>query len=252
MKNHKIHAHFTSPISGIVVVLTLLAFVDDTEIFISSLPGETDQVLIVRAEIAINLWRELLYVTSGIMRSSKCAWTLMSPNNDWNRPSLCKQASNPGEIYIPDEDGTINKVPRYDTNEPREYLGVTQTTDGDEAEQLQVMENKIIDWNEKISASKLPPAINLLAVMSRIHRSLIYPLPALTIAKEQLQKLSNKLYWTSFPKCGIARTFPISYRHLPYKYQGLQMPSLYLEQEIGKLMEIIAFGYTDLVVWKQM
>ena len=60
------------------------------------------------------------------------------------------------------------------------------------------------------------------------------------------------MYWKSLPKCGIVRTFPITHRHLPSQYQGLNLPLLYLEQEIGKLNAILNFGHTESVVWAQL
>ena len=252
MKQYKMHADFVSPISGIVVILTLLAFVDDTELFITARPGETTEALIKRSEIAINLWREFLYVTGGVMRTTKCAWTLMDYKGSYTNKQLMTQSENPGEIQMPNEDGSIGKVLRYDIDDPREYLGVTQMTSGKETEQERVMEEKIQKWNDQIQQSRLPPAINLNAVMTKIHRSLIYPLPALTIPESTLQKMSDTLYWGSLSKCGIIRTFPIRYRHLPKKYQGLNLPSLYLEQEIGKISEIITYAYTKSVVWDQI
>jgi len=252
MKEHAMQASFTSPYSGLIVILTLLAFVDDTELFLTSKPGETVKDLMLRGEIAINLWRELLLVTGGVMRSTKCAWTLMDYKGTISNSKLLTHSENPGKIHMPDEDGTIKAVPRYDIHEQREYLGVVQTTDGRELAQEQEMLVKVQKWNELMRQSRLPPALNLKAVMMKIHRSLIYPLPALSMTANCLQKISNKLYWESLPKCGIVRTFPIRYRHLPPKYQGLGLPHLYLEQEISKLMSIIQFSYKSSVVWDQM
>jgi len=43
----------------------------------------------------------------------------------------------------PEEDGTIHIVPIYDSDDPRTYLGVVQTTSGDEKEQDVSMLRKI-------------------------------------------------------------------------------------------------------------
>ena len=252
MQEYSMQAEFKSPLTGIVVILTLLAFVDDTELFLTAQMNETPEQLMVRAEMAINLWRECLYVTGGIMRSSKCAWTLLDYEGTLQNSIMLPQRSNPGSIKMPEENGTIRIVPRYDKDDPREYLGVVQTTNGEEIEQVKNMTQKILDWNEIIKQSRLPPALNLKAVMCKIHKTLQYPLPALTLSEKCLQKLSNKLYWESLPKCGIVRTFPIQYRHLPEKYQGLGLPNLYLEQETGKIMHIINFAYTNSVEWRQL
>jgi len=58
------------------------------------------------------------------MWATKCSWTLMSFEGNWNKSTLVTQNHNPGDIYMPDEKGRISKVPRYDIEEPRKYLGV--------------------------------------------------------------------------------------------------------------------------------
>ena len=132
-------------LTGIVVILTLLAFVDDTELFLTAQMNETPEQLMVRAEVAINLWRECLYVTGGIMRSSKCAWTLLDYEGTLQNSIMLPQRSNPGSIKMPEENGTIRIVPRYDKDDPREYLGVVQTTNGEEIEQVKNITQKILD-----------------------------------------------------------------------------------------------------------
>ena len=184
------------------------------------------------------------------MRSSKCAWTLLSFESNSNRPLPIDR--NPANLYLQDEDGQIRIIDRYDRDFPREYLGIHQTATGEDDAQVKKMLLAIEKWNGIITASKLPPALNLQALMSRIHKTLLYPLPTLTLDREILQKMSNKLYWVSLPKCGIVRTFPISIRHLPHKYQGLQLPDLYIEQETAKLRELISFSYKDSVEWDQL
>ena len=66
----------------------------------------------MKAEIAINLWREFLYVTGGTMRSSKCAWTLMDFKRIGNTFTLQAQENDPGDLYMPDDKGKLQKIPR--------------------------------------------------------------------------------------------------------------------------------------------
>ena len=88
--------------------------------------------------------------------------------------------------------------------------------------------------------------------MNRIHKKILYPLPATTITDVQLQEISDLLYSTSLPKCGIIRSFPIRFRTLPTYYFGLGMPDLYLEMQINKVKEFIQHCMTELVLGKQL
>jgi len=241
MKKQNMHSKMVSPISGIVVILALLAFVDDTELFIMH-NTDSEEEVIKKAQSALLLWRALLNVTGGIMRSKKCAWTLMSfkPNSKTSAMKCIDEV--PGRIALPDEDGEVRFIERYDHDHPREYLGVIQTTSGSEAPQLARMQREVRKWNILMESSRLPPVLNLQVTLSKIHRTLSYPLPALSLPESDLQELSDTLYWKTLPKCGIVQTFPIYARHLPYKYQGLNLPNLYLEQEISKVKELLNFS----------
>jgi len=249
MRKRGLLAAFSSPLNDEEILLALLAFVDDTELFITD-DEDNIENLKTKVQIALNTWKELLHVTGGVMRSTKCAWTLLNFSKTSHTP--LPMHTDPGDIYLQDEDGQSRTIHRYDRDFPREYLGIHQAATGKDDAQVQEMFKAVEKWNSIINASKLPPALNLKALMSKIHRKLMYPLPALTVGKEVLESISNKLYWVSLPKCGIVRTFPIKYRHLPYKYQGLQLPDLYIEQEASKLRELISFSYKDSVVWDQL
>jgi len=251
MKERRYYSRFISPLSGLIVILSLLAFVDDTELFLTD-DNDDPEKLLQRAEQAINVWRELLYVTGGIMRSSKCSWTMIAYNPTPGTAKIIPDSKNPGVIHLPDENGQLGVVPRYSSDNASRYLGVFQTTSGNEDRQVDELHAKVENWNQMIENSRLPPALNLHAVLARIHRTLLYPLVATTITEDKLQAISDQLYWKSLPKCGIVRTFPIQYRHLPIRYQGLGLPNLYLEQEISKLREIMTISDTDSVAWDQL
>ena len=251
MKERKMHAEIMTAITGLMFTIALIAFVDDTELFVTD-EHDNPCNLIAKAEMALNIWRELLYVTGGIMRSSKCAWTLVTFTNAGKNGKIQGIDANPGDIWLPDEDAVVRKISRYDQHHPREYLGVMQTVTGSDEKQALSMENAVKDWNELIQLSKLPPAYNLQAMLTRIHKTLQYPLPTMTLSESRLQKISNALYWTSLPKCGIVRTFPIMMRHLPKRYQGLALPNLYVSQEISKTKEVLTNAYTDSILWEQM
>lgn len=249
MKTRQMHSKMITPLSGMLVILALLAFVDDTELFIMH-PDDDDNKLIRRAQIALQLWKELLNITGGIMRPAKCSWTMMS-----YKPGSLKFKSIPevpGSITLVNEKGNMETLSRYDHTHPREYLGVIQTTSGSEEAQLEKLRNSIIQWNAMIKNSRLPPVMNMEATLCKIHKTLTYPGAALTIPEEEYKKLSSKLYKITLPKCGIVRSFPITPRHLPHHYQGLHLPNLYLEQEISKVKELLNFATTKSIIGKQL
>ena len=129
---------------------------------------------------------------------------------------------------------------------------MTQTAIDNDDYQLEIILDNITEWNEVITKSRLPAALNLQALMSRIHKKILYPLPATTLTQIQLQRASNMLYKKSLPKCGIIRTFPIRFRTLPCKFFGLGLPDLYLEMQIGKLKEFLQQSNSNTVLGQQL
>jgi len=248
LKDCGYNATFISAISLDVIKLALIAFVDDSELFLT-VPSNDVSELIQLADRTLNTWREALQVTGGAMRAKKCGWTLISYDAKGNLNLKHQEA---GEIFIPEEDGSIKKILRYNPNEPRQYLGVLQTADGDDGYQLEKMYSDVATWNNKIAKTKMLPVHNLNAMLTRIYKTLLYPLPALSLTYDECFKLSNKLTTSSIPKCNIASTFPLKFRYLPRKYHGLSLPDLYLEQRLGQLRELLTHSDLDDVLGKQL
>jgi len=243
MKKKGFQSKMQCPLSLEEIILTLMAFVDDTEVFLMVDDDDIDELLEL-AHTTLKSWKKLLQATGGDMRSKKCAWILLQYG-----PRSRKHDSY--RMNLEDEDGIIRSIHRYGESEPREYLGVLQESSGKDVAQLDALHDKVDKWNEKMEKSKLYNTYNCSAVFTRIHKSLQYPLPATTISEKDLQTLSDKLYEICLPKCGINRKFPIYFRDLPYKYQGLSLPNLYLHQETNKLIEILSTNSTDHIMWKQ-
>ena len=243
MKEAGFTSNLTTPMTGKAILLSLIAFVDDAELFLSAKDGNIKN-LISKAQKALETWKHVLLATGGAMRSKKCAWILLD--------HLVNNSNPNATLTLCDDDGIIRNIERYNEKDPREYLGVTQTVDEGNEEQIKIINRNVLEWNENISKSKLPAALNLKALMNRIHKKILYPLPATTITNDQLQEISDTLYATSLPKCGIIRSFPIRFRTIPIYYFGLGMPDLYLEMQINKVKEFLQHCLTDSVLGKQL
>ena len=249
MKEMELQSEFTTAISQRIITLALIAFVDDAELFITDLSNSPEDIM-EKAERAINVWREVLEVTGGAMRPPKCAWTLVTYKKSKD-PIILPISANPGDIHIPDENFVLQAVSRYEGIVARDYLGVRQRVDSSEDDQIRKMTAQVEVWNQKMSKSNLYREYNMTAVLSRINRTLQYPLPATALTFKQCHELSNKLYSSCLPKFGIVSKFLLKRRYLPYKYQGLHLPDLYLEQELGHIHELLQASVNKGICWDQ-
>jgi len=243
MKEAGFDATLITPFSKEYIILSLIAFVDDAELFLTTNSNNIDE-LIKKAQSALEKWKSVLLATGGAMRSQKCAWLLLDHAK--------KTSHETHQLLLKDDDGIVREIYKYNSDEPREYLGVTQTASNNDDHQLQVIHKHVQEWNDLISKSKLPPFLNLQALMNRIHRKIQYPLPATNLSHEQLQEVSDVLYRTSLPKCGIIRKFPIRFRTIPSHYFGLGLPDLYVDMQIGKMKEFLRHCMTKTVLGQQI
>jgi len=159
MKDMQFHSKFISPITKEEIILSLIAFVDDTELFLTD-PNNNLQHLVAKAQEAINTWRHLLQVTGGAMRPEKCAWTMMRFDSRKNRTQHC--------ITIPGDANEPVSIQQYSEKDPRQYLGILQRTDGKEKDQIEALLNTIEKWNTRMSSSRLFPSQNLKATLSKV------------------------------------------------------------------------------------
>jgi len=243
MKEAGFDSHLITPLSKKNILLSLIAFVDDAELFLTTKTNNISE-LIKKAQAALDRWKNVLLATGGAMRSKKCAWLLLD--------HVVNETNENNQLFLQDDDGIVREIQRYRPNEPREYLGVPQTATNNDDHQLKVINNNVQKWNDIISKSRLPPFLNLQALMNRIHRKILYPLSATNLSEQQLQEVSDVLYRTSLPKCGIIRKFPIRFRTIPTYYFGLGLPDLYLEMQINKMKEFLQHCMTDSVLGQQI
>lgn len=223
---------------------------DDAELFIMG-RSNSPAAIMSKAELATNVWREVLEVTGGAMRPQKCAWTLVTYKKSTDLVILPIQTCQ-GGIHIPDENHELQAVSRYDGKVCREYLGVSQRVDSSEVDQMKKMLSQVGIWNQRMKNSTLYREYNM-TVLSRINRTLQYTLPALSLSEKECQKIINKLYTACLPKFGIVSSLPLKRMYLPYTYQGgLQLHDLYIKQDIGHIHEILQVSVSKGICWDQL
>ena len=114
--------------------------------------------------------------------------------------------------------------------------------DGTMREQIQALKEKADTWGDKIKTSWLPRDLAHQGKSSMIWAALKYPLPACTITEKEGEMITKELYKSLLPKLGANRNFPHVYRYAPASLQGLELPLIYVEQEIGHLHQILTHG----------
>jgi len=150
MKDNGFHANLVTPMSKRNLLLALIAFVDDTETFLTEESNDITK-LIAKAQDALNIWKNVLNATGGAMRSKKCAWLLLSYMLN-NKDTIFESSQKfPKTLDILDDDNVVRPIERYEYSDAREYLGVLQSANNDDSEQYLELQKKVRHWNEMMN-----------------------------------------------------------------------------------------------------
>jgi hypothetical protein len=148
----------------------------------------------------------------------------------------------PGSIEVPNLQGTFQTITRLSASEAVKVVGIHQAIDGNMNEQVQALKLKADLWGTKLKSGYLPRNLAHQGSTSMIWSSLRYPLPACTLTASQGDLITRELYKNLLPKLGANRNYPSVYRHAPASLQGLDIPLLYIEQEISHIRQVLTHG----------
>lgn len=74
--NKKVTTQLSTPVSRIVLPLPVLMFADDADLYVFNSGIETTKEIVVKAQKFLNAWHNILTITGGSLKLSKCYWTL--------------------------------------------------------------------------------------------------------------------------------------------------------------------------------
>jgi hypothetical protein len=225
------------------VVFAGFLFVDDTDLiaFSESKDDSFPQVT-ARLQQAVQAWHGGLRASGGALKPEKCSWSIADFTWSEGKWKYATVNDTPGDIVIPDLEGHLQPITRLESWEAVRAVGVYQAMDGTMREQIQALKEKADTWGDKIKTSWLPRDLAHQGKSSMIWAALKYPLPACTITEKEGEMITKELYKSLLPKLGANRNFPHVYRYAPASLQGLELPLIYVEQEIGHLRQILTHG----------
>ena len=232
-------ASFTSAITLATIALTMVMYVDDNDIYVTSSRTNKTTDVICQSQHNLRTWKRLLEVTGGVVRPKKCSWALVAFKWHGGDYFYCDSTDHPATLYLEDDNGVDTPLDRIEPHTGVKSLGVYTQIDGYEDEEMKYLQGKINDWSAMIQHSPLPATMNLQSMFARITRTIMYPLPATTFDRAQCRELEAAMYRTSLPKCGVSSKLPFAIRYSPPCYMGLGISEVYINQGIQHVAELI-------------
>ena len=144
MKDTTVCATFTTSLTLTCFLLTMVMYVDDNDIFVTSIRTHPEADIIAKAQHIVTIWKKTLNVTGGVVRPIKCSWAFIQ--FQWINGELqyMTERDLPGVIHLEDDNGEMVALKRIEPHVGVKSLGVITSIDGNECKQLERMHNFIL------------------------------------------------------------------------------------------------------------
>jgi len=239
-------ARIRAAMSLALFVFAGFLFVDDTDLITVAVDkDESPAQVTTRMQAAVDAWHGGLHTTGGALKAAKSSWGLIAfywNDGQWH---YATKATFPGELSIPNSDGTRTIITRHEPSDAIKVVGVLQALDGNMTAQTESLRERADMWGAQIRDGWIPRNLARKALDTMIWPSLRYPLPACNLSESQGDLIHKLLYRQILPSLGACRNFPLIYRHAPASLQGLALPHAYVEQEISHLCMVLTHGAID-------
>lgn len=103
----------------------------------------------------------------------------------------------------------------------------------------------VLAWVDKLQTGNLTREEVWLAVNTTIMRTLSYPIPALSLSKDQHEEILRPLLAYCLPRLGICRNFPHILVFASSKYFGIDFQRLHTLQEIARIKDLLTHTHRD-------
>ena len=181
---------FTSPLSGITLVLMGFLFVDDTDLVVLATKDESDTAVYSRLQASINFWNGILRVTGGALKPEKCYWYFARfkwQNGQWELSDEI-----PPPIHIMTDEGKTKNISYKMPSDATKAVGVWQDLKGSSTKQMQDLIDKVRAVHKDMAKSPLPKHLTWIGLRQSIWKSIEYVLPAATLTRAEAANLAKE------------------------------------------------------------
>jgi hypothetical protein len=234
-------AFFIEPISKKSSHLVGYAFVDDTDLVQFDLrdPQETEEEMLDKMQDAISRWEGGLKATGGaIVPQKSFVYPVIFDFDAAGVWHYRKAEDIEYQFTVPDCDNNIQHLELLDSSDGRCTLGVHLAPDGTNDSAIQHLRRKAEVWRDYIKTGHLTKKDAWLATETTIMRSLLYPLPALTLTEKECNHIIAPVLEAGLQSSSICKNYPRAVTYGPKEESGLNLPNLYVQQGLQRIAMI--------------
>lgn len=171
------------------------------------------------AQEALNQWNAMLRITGGALEPSKTFWCAlgMSDENEDKRITV-------------NNNEELTQITRRHAEEYFFSLGVWQSPTGKEQKQVEHIRSKIAAWTMETTERFISRYHARSAVAMTLGRTILYPLTATGMTKNECEQIQRELNKSVLGKMGIARSVAKTLANSPTVHRGYGVPDILVEQ----------------------
>jgi hypothetical protein len=185
------------------------AFVDDTDLWLTSTNPSSSPILIPSMQKVAQLWERLLFASGGALAIQKCFYYLIDWHWDHIRfPVLSSNLASPGPqlVMTSGRSTSSTSIPRVESSKGMQTLGVRLSPDGSFTDEFTHRQKQALKWVCNINTAPLTREETYTAYCTMWCPSFDFPLPVTSFTKKQCNTLQRIFTGPFLAKMGISGT----------------------------------------------
>jgi hypothetical protein len=187
----------------------LEAFVDDTDLWLTSTNPSSSLTLIPSMQKVAQLWERLLFACGGALAIQKCFYYLIDWHWDHNGfPVLSSNLASPGPqlVMTSGRSTSSTTIPQVETSIGMQTLGVRLSPDESFTDEFTHRQKQALKWVCNINTAPLTREETYTAYCTMWRPSFEFPLPVTSFTKKQCNILQRIFTGLFLAKMGISHT----------------------------------------------
>ena len=250
-----------SPLSNTLLELMGVVYVDDTDLLLMEPDCHVHGDLWRQSREACETWGGLLIATGGMLKPEKCHYYMWDHRWNGQEWESC-DVRHIGGLCVPLADGASAPIDQLPCTRSKKTLGLHTNPAGNCRKHLDVLQDKIQVWTERLSNGRLPSRWGWVSYHLQLWPSLRFGLGTNSSPAEDLQGIEDSqgqtrpllppteppdkkapkvkytlraIYRKMLPYLGVNRNIRYGWRHLHSSFCGIGLRTFFQEVVISRI-----------------
>jgi hypothetical protein len=145
-------------------------------------------------------------------------------------------------LTVKDDQGQRTTLKRLEAEEAERTLGARIAPTGSCEKEKCYLRDCAVAWADHIRTGKLPRFLTWQGLLTTIMKKLTFPLMVTTFTQSECNFIMAPVLRVALSSSGVVNTIPHALVYAPLCFQGLNIPDLFTEQGISKIVRLVKYG----------